>query len=515
MLSLFSLIDYAGDNGSKVVVMEEATSSLVGSYKGKLVFLFVVGIVAVVVRILYVMDGNLIYDDSYITYRYADNIIRGLGFVYNPGEFVLGVTTPLWVLILAVVGFLGVEVPGAAIVLGILFDVASVLLLFEVLSNHNQGAAMWAAVIWAVYPPAVTAASGGMETSMFIALSLASLMVISRNRYKPSHSTFAVLASITRPEGIIIYSLSLMGALRTWRSNRVFVLIMIVVPAVLFVAASSYFGTAIPQSVLAKRSLAVENSTVIEILRGLFPGITIVLVPFAICGAIMTITRRSIPLIVVWTTLYLIAYLLARPKMWVWYYLPMQMGVVVMSAVGINFVFAFVHRIINNIRKLHYAVLPMIAFSFLIPPTAYYYFPRGTIGENIEVARYRKLAAYIKESTLAEDAVLASDIGYVGYYSGRKILDSWGLVWRDAMEFEGTIEERVPKIAKKYLPKIVVAPAYRANIEVLRNDEWFQEHYRITNAFFVNEEELLNINLDELPENWSSQYLVYSRVNGE
>ncbi|MDP6777925.1 MAG: hypothetical protein QGI83_14300, partial [Candidatus Latescibacteria bacterium] len=43
-------------------------------------------------------------DDPYITYRYARNIAEGHGFIYNPGESVLGTTAPLYALILALGG---------------------------------------------------------------------------------------------------------------------------------------------------------------------------------------------------------------------------------------------------------------------------------------------------------------------------------------------------------------------------------------------------------------------------
>jgi 4-amino-4-deoxy-L-arabinose transferase-like glycosyltransferase len=39
-------------------------------------------------------------DDAYITLRYARNRAHGQGFVYNPGERVLGTTTPLYTLLL-------------------------------------------------------------------------------------------------------------------------------------------------------------------------------------------------------------------------------------------------------------------------------------------------------------------------------------------------------------------------------------------------------------------------------
>src|SRR5260221_4694437 len=40
-------------------------------------------------------------EDFLITLRYAENIASGRGFVYNPGERVLGSTTPLYTLLLA------------------------------------------------------------------------------------------------------------------------------------------------------------------------------------------------------------------------------------------------------------------------------------------------------------------------------------------------------------------------------------------------------------------------------
>src|SRR5437762_13129041 len=47
-------------------------------------------------------DG--LFDDAYTTLRYAANLANGSGFVYNPGERVWGTTTPLFTLLLAVVG---------------------------------------------------------------------------------------------------------------------------------------------------------------------------------------------------------------------------------------------------------------------------------------------------------------------------------------------------------------------------------------------------------------------------
>ncbi len=41
-------------------------------------------------------------DDACITFRYAQNLAWGAGFVYNAGEHVLGTTAPLYALLLSV-----------------------------------------------------------------------------------------------------------------------------------------------------------------------------------------------------------------------------------------------------------------------------------------------------------------------------------------------------------------------------------------------------------------------------
>jgi hypothetical protein len=39
-----------------------------------------------VARVIQLYDPHLIVDDAFISFRYASNLARGLGLVYNPGE---------------------------------------------------------------------------------------------------------------------------------------------------------------------------------------------------------------------------------------------------------------------------------------------------------------------------------------------------------------------------------------------------------------------------------------------
>ena len=48
--------------------------------------------------------ANGLFDDAYASLRYASNLAHGQGFVFNPGERVLGTTSPLHTLLLAALG---------------------------------------------------------------------------------------------------------------------------------------------------------------------------------------------------------------------------------------------------------------------------------------------------------------------------------------------------------------------------------------------------------------------------
>src|SRR5437868_6061423 len=47
-------------------------------------------------------------DDTYIHFRFAQNLASGHGFAFNPGQSLPGSTSPLWVVLLALAGRCGV-----------------------------------------------------------------------------------------------------------------------------------------------------------------------------------------------------------------------------------------------------------------------------------------------------------------------------------------------------------------------------------------------------------------------
>src|SRR5205823_2531369 len=69
-----------------------------------------------------------VIDDAFISFRYAENLVRGYGLVFNPGERVEGYTNFLWVLIIAGAKALGGDSLLSAKVLGTLANLVTLVL---------------------------------------------------------------------------------------------------------------------------------------------------------------------------------------------------------------------------------------------------------------------------------------------------------------------------------------------------------------------------------------------------
>jgi hypothetical protein len=79
------------------------------------ILLTVVLVLAAAVRVYVEQSTGFQFDDAWITYRYAENLATGNGFVYNTGEYVEGSTAPLLVLLLSLFRWLGISIPAASL----------------------------------------------------------------------------------------------------------------------------------------------------------------------------------------------------------------------------------------------------------------------------------------------------------------------------------------------------------------------------------------------------------------
>jgi hypothetical protein len=165
-------------------------------------------------------------DDAFISFRYAQNFAQGHGLVYNLGERVEGYTNFLWTVLAALVIGLGGDVAFWAYLAGVLIGLALLLTTF-VLARDLLGetwgvlAAVFVATSQAVL--IYTARGAGLETGLF-----ALLLVIgswcylralghagragSPARWLRATGVLFALATLTRPEGALVFGLTLAQA---------------------------------------------------------------------------------------------------------------------------------------------------------------------------------------------------------------------------------------------------------------------------------------------------------------
>lgn len=211
-------------------------------------------------------------DDIFITLRYVDNLFSGHGLVYNPGEHVEGYTHFLWLVLLLIPNWLGLDPVGASQFLGLL-SFAGVLVIFSSISYKLNRRSMafflpMTPLVLAVHRDFAIWATSGLETMFFTFLLSAAFYLyfiagVERRKRIVATGLLLILATMTRPDGALIYVLAntflLAGGL-LWRRRPkevaielgLFNLAFVVLYVPYFIWKLSYYGYVFPNSYYAK-----------------------------------------------------------------------------------------------------------------------------------------------------------------------------------------------------------------------------------------------------------------------
>jgi arabinofuranosyltransferase len=190
-------------------------NNLINKIKEKKFFIQFLGITTsfmlIIWRTFQYNRPDILIDDSYISFRYANNLISGFGLVFNPGERVEGYTNFLWVLIIAAGKFCGLDPITTSKIINLLSALGTILLILLIAKKlliHFPNA-----TLIAIFPLILFSATGsqaryivsGMETLLFtFFLLLAIYLFYFTNFYFFSGIVFA-LCTMTRPEGLMYF----------------------------------------------------------------------------------------------------------------------------------------------------------------------------------------------------------------------------------------------------------------------------------------------------------------------
>ena len=412
------------------------------------------------------VPGPRTIDDAYITFRYAQNVLAGNGLVYNAGQRVLGTTTPAYALLLTLVGAVSggahAPFPILAWLLNAAADLGSCWLLIrlgERLGSRSAGIA--ASVAWAISPMAVTFSIGGMETSVFVLLTLATLYLHSTRR-PVAASLAAAVTLLTRPDGLILLIPLAIDRIRrilpTGRLNlqpqpiRLRELAALLLPLSAWIFFGwIYFGSPVPQSISAKIAayrLPPEAALVRLLQHYATPffeehtfgapaiAVGLILYPTLFTLGALKALRRDLTnwAILVFPWSYFVAYSLANPLIFRWYLAP---------PLPVYFcgIFLGIDRLSRDVKLpllLAAAVLVSASLGFhawTIHPDHGPDRPAPEMAYIKLELLYQEVAFEVRPRIQSDQVLAAGDIGALGYYTGARILDTVGLISPEANRY--------------------------------------------------------------------------------
>jgi arabinofuranosyltransferase len=191
------------------------TRLLVSSRHNTLLSLCALLISCAVFLVLARVMGPFVPDDSFISFRYAENLAHGHGLTFNPGEApVEGYSNFLWVVLCALLVKIGfADLPHFTPQLGALLGILSLLLLWVLLRRRGYSAALifFPLLALASAGPVALYAISGMEAPLFAFLLLAAILcadgcLTSRGfGWSLALAVTGALLAMCRPEGIVAF----------------------------------------------------------------------------------------------------------------------------------------------------------------------------------------------------------------------------------------------------------------------------------------------------------------------
>lgn len=453
------------------------------------------------------MSNTSSYDDAFITYRCARNLAMGHGLVYNPGEAGSATTTPLFALILAGLGRMTAisQIPlWGSILSGVsLFLLALFTLLHA--RQENQPGVAWVVIVFLFCNPFLESVWGG-EALLCLALSLGAFYFY----FRPLGilpAIFCFLAFLTRGEGLIPMGVMVGHSLfKHKKLPWIEILVFIALMACWYPASHLLGAGFLPHTLSAKMAQMQSGAfgpfvkTTLDWYRAFLVGsptfsyiqpslILTVLPLLAGIGALFCLLRPTDRwgCILIALFLYVAGYSILAVPFYTWYAFPIFYGLILLAGIGFNDTwqtipsFDFSNAALRNVLK---AILGGILIVTVGAAGKYAVRPLPATPSDVR-RMYTQSALWLKHNTPANASVGFFEIGFVGYYSERRMVDPVGLVNADVPAH--VAQGDFTWAFKHYEPDYILLTPVRwaSRIGKIREEEWFKARYEFATAIAV------------------------------
>ena len=409
---------------------------------------------------LYILFSRWAYDDPFITFRYAQNLRQGLGFVYNPGEQVQSTTTPLFAILLAVLSYLWDDLPQLAVFIGCVSLAFSGLVLWQLAKLWKTPRAGWAGLV--LYPTfSMVLATLGSETPLYLALCLGAWVGYESKKYLLT-SVCLALAVLTRSDALVVVGILAIDYLVNVRSaipwSALLLFFALTAPWLIF--SSTYFGSWVPATLFAKQQQAIMSGENYSFVSGFILQLQnfSALYQYWLEGLLglggvlfVAIHFRRALVFLLWAPLYFLAYANLGVTRYFWYYAPLAPAFI--AAVGLG---------LTALGSKFFAKVALgftVGLMFLLSFAQLNDLVKLSQNPDTRIAIYHDIGQWLQSNTLSDASVGALEVGMIGYYAQRRMIDFAGLLQPDiAMQLKpnATYEDAALWAVDHYHPDYLV-----------------------------------------------------------
>jgi hypothetical protein len=453
-------------------------------------------------------------EDSYITYRYAQNLIDGKGFTYNQGDEFLGTTAPFYGLILAFFGFLGFNIPSIGGILSASSLGLAVILIYLLTLKKGYPLVGLLCGLFIFLNPWFLQTFGS-ETYFELLMIIGAFYFYDQDKYLPT-AVFCSLAFLVRPDGIIpaiIIFLDYIIKNKKFPAREVILFATFSVPVLLFYY--FIFNTFLPNTLEAKQAQYASGLWYRFVPGALkYAGLILkdngflyFLIPLMIIGVISILfSLRIWFLIALWAFLHTVGYTLLKVTFYHWYLIPLLFLLMLLSAFSVRFIISapglfkeskvkkwnlkiFNQEIKISLNKfkdigtplkwtyriLSFAIIASLVIALIGGIRAYYNTHKALPSPKLQL--YTQAGKWIASNTPSDATISALEVGYIGYHAQRRVVDLVGLV---TPEVSKHIRNRDFKWAFiKYRPDYFIhTTEFNGWLETVIDQQWFHESYK-------------------------------------
>lgn len=387
------------------------------------------------------------FDDAYITYRFAIQLARGHGLVFNVGERIDAASSFLYAVLLAGLYRIGLhDLELAAVEIGALCAGGIAAVVFGTLQRLTGRP--WLAAVMGLFAGANGLISGwaasGME-SVFYAFLVVFFVGSSFFRHRENWVTAAALCFIvlTRVEGLIVgFAWGSMHCIRMARerglgehdsrANRAFLLhgaLAATTTLGFFAFKYCYYGTLLPHTFHLKLMLRVYHSNPSDLLRN-WVRVASVAVSLAVVGAVVLAWQQGTSAVLgtlIFLALTGVSCALGPNAGWARYSIQALPPVMILAGVAIHWLLA------KPLKVICLPVAAMVLFGVGIQTVTSCTYMRDNLRAfSPHQDCRRKVGDYLRDHVDPSEVIVSTDIGEISYEAmDFSFIDTVGLTSED------------------------------------------------------------------------------------